>query len=153
MIILTFIFFRTAFGHEIKVVGSNPVLAKYAGMKPKKTILQVMAMSGAIAGVVGAVEVTAVQHRLLAGFNPDFGFDGIVVSLLANNNPIGVLFSGIFFGALKNGGINMERITDVPSAVTDIVTAIIFITISAKFLLPKLKKKLAKKTPASEGGK
>lgn len=47
----------------------------------------------------------------------------------------------------------MERITDVPSAVTDIVTAIIFITISAKFLLPKLKKKLAKKTPASEGGK
>ena len=65
MIILTFIFFRTAFGHEIKVVGSNPVLAKYAGMKPKKTILQVMAMSGAIAGIVGAVEVTAVQHRLI----------------------------------------------------------------------------------------
>lgn len=141
MIILTFVFFRTAFGHEIKIVGSNPVLAKYAGMKPKKTILQVMAMSGAIAGIVGAVEVTAVQHRLLAGFNPDFGFDGIVVSLLANNNPIGVLFSGIFFGALKNGGINMERVTDVPSAVTDIVTSIIFIIISAKFIIPKIKRK------------
>lgn len=153
MIILTFVFFRTAFGHEIKIVGANPTLAKYAGMKPKKTILQVMAMSGAIAGIIGAVEVTAVQHRLLAGFNPDFGFDGIVVSLLANNNPIGVLFSGIFFGALKNGGINMERITDVPSAVTDIVTSIIFITISAKFVLPKLKRKLAGKTPANEGGK
>lgn len=158
MIILTFIFFRTAFGHEIKIVGSNPVLAKYAGMKPKKTILQVMAMSGAIAGIIGAIEVTAVQHRLLAGFNPDFGFDGIVVSLLANNHPVGVLFSGIFFGALKNGGINMERITDVPSAVTDIVTAIIFITISAKFVFPKLKRKLAGKapagkTPAELGGK
>lgn len=153
MIVLSFVFYRTVFGHEIKIVGSNPVLAKYAGMKPKKTILQVMAMSGAIAGIIGAVEVTAVQHRLLAGFNPDFGFSGIVVSLLANNNPIGVLFSGIFFGALKNGGINMERITDVPSAVTDIVTSIIFITISAKFILPKLKRKMAGKKPQTEGGK
>lgn len=153
MVILTFLFFRTSFGHEIKIVGSNPVLARYAGMKPKKTILQVMALSGAIAGIVGAIEVTAVQHRLLAAFNPGFGFDGIVVSLLANNNPIGVLFSGIFFGALKNGGINMERITDVPSAVTEIVTAIIFITISAKFVIPKIRGMKTKKASASEGGK
>lgn len=152
MVILTFIFYKTAFGHEIKIVGSNPVLAKYSGMKPKKTILQVMALSGAIGGIIGAVEVTAVQHRLLAGFNPDFGMDGIVVSLLANNNPIGVLFSGLFFGALRNGGINMERITDVPSAVTDIVTAIIFITISAQFVLPKFKKLIyTKKEKVKEG--
>lgn len=145
MIVLAFIFFKTSFGHEIKIVGSNPVLAQYAGMKSKKTILQVMAMSGAIAGIVGAIEVTAVQHRLLTGFNPGFGFNGIVVSLLANNNPLGVLFSGTFFGALKNGGINMERITDVPSAVTNIVTAIIFLIISAKFVLPKWKKRNANK--------
>lgn len=145
MIILAFVFYKTAFGHEIKIVGSNPVLAQYSGMKSKRTILQVMGMSGAIAGIVGAIEVTAVQHRLLVGFNPDFGFNGIVVSLLANNNPLGVLFSGTFFGALKNGGINMERITDVPSAVTNIVTAIIFIIISAKFVLPKLKKRAAGK--------
>lgn len=142
MILIAFLFFKTTLGHEIKIVGSNPVLARYAGMKPKKTILQVMALSGAIAGMIGAIEVTAVQHRLLAGFNPGFGFDGIVVSLLANNNPVGVVFSGIFFGALKNGGINMERMTDVPSAVTEIVMAIIFITISAKFVLPKLKGKM-----------
>lgn len=111
-----------------------------------------MAMSGAIAGIIGAIEVTAVQHRLLAGFNPGFGFDGIVVSLLANNNPVGVLFSGIFFGALKNGGINMERLTEVPSAMTEIVMALIFITISAKFVLPKFKIKKAEKKPSSEGG-
>lgn len=153
MIVLTIVFYKTAFGHEIKIVGSNPVLAKYAGMKPTKTILQVMAISGAIGGMIGAIEVTAVQHRLLAGFNPDFGMDGIVVSLLANNNPVGVLFSGIFFGALKNGGINMERITDVPSAVTEIVTAIIFIIISAKFVLPRFKKMLSDKKEQNKGGK
>lgn len=153
MIILTFVFYKTVFGHEIKIVGSNPVLARYAGMKPTKTILQVMAISGAIGGMIGAIEVTAVQHRLLAGFNPDFGMTGIVVSLLANNNPIGVLFSGIFFGALKNGGINMERITDVPSAVTDIVMGIIFIIISAKFALPKVKKMIESKKTQNKGGK
>lgn len=153
MILLTFMFYRTSFGHEIKIVGSNPVLARYSGMKPKKTVLQVMAISGAIGGIIGAIEVTAVQHRLLPGFNPDFGFDGIVVSLLANNNPIGVFFSGIFFGALKNGGINMERITDVPSAMTEIVTATIFIVICAKFVLPKIKKRIKDKKSAEEGGK
>lgn len=154
MIVLAFVFLKTSFGHEIKIVGSNPVLAKYAGMKPKKTIIQVMAISGAIGGIIGAIEVTAVQHRLLAGFNPDFGMTGIVVSLLANNNPIGVFFSGAFFGALHNGGINMERITDVPSAVTDIVTGIIFLTIGAKFVLPKLKNVIAKaKDSKNKGGK
>ena len=152
LIILAFIFFKTTFGHEIKIVGANPVLAEYSGMKPKKTLIQVMAMSGAIAGIIGAIEVTAVQHRLLAGFNPGFGFDGIVVSLLANNNPVGVLFSGIFFGALKNGGINMERLTEVPSAMTEIVMALIFITISANYVLPKFKIKKAEKKPSSEGG-
>jgi simple sugar transport system permease protein len=108
-----------------------------------------MGISGAIAGIVGAVEVSAVQHRLLAGFNPDFGFDGIVVSLLANHNPAGVVFSGLFFGALKNGGANMERITDVPSAVTKIVMAIIILTISARIALPKLRHMLKK---SSRGG-
>jgi ABC-type uncharacterized transport system, permease component len=155
-VFVAFVFFKTTLGHEIKMVGSNPVLAKYAGMRPKKTILQVMGMSGAIAGLVGAIEVTAIQHRLLAGFNPGFGFDGIVVSLLGNNNPVGVIFSGLFFGALENGGINMGRTTNVPSAVTQIVMAIIIITISAKFVLPKVKTmKLGrnKKTITTGGGK
>ncbi|HJA11553.1 MAG TPA: ABC transporter permease [Candidatus Mediterraneibacter merdipullorum] len=152
MIILAFVFYKTAFGHEIKIVGANPTLARYAGMKPKKTIFQVMALSGMIGGIVGAIEVTAVQHRLLTGFNPDFGMTGIVVTLLANNNPIGVLFSGAFFGAIHNGGINMERLTSVPSAVTDIVTGIIFLMIGAKFVLPRLKKLAAEKKSTGKGG-
>lgn len=138
--VIAVLFFKTTLGYEIKVVGSNPNYAKYSGMQANKTIIKVMLISGAIAGMVGVIEVTAIQHRLLAGFNPEFGFDGIVVSLLANNNPIGVVFTGFFFGALKNGGINMQRITDVPSAVTEIVMAVIIIVIAAKFAMPKVKK-------------
>ena len=140
-VIVAFIFFKTRLGYEIKLVGANSKMAMYGGMKPKSTTLKVMAVSGAIAGSIGAIEVTAVQHKLLADFNPGFGFDGIVVSLLANNNPIGVVFSGFFFGCLKNGGINMERLTDVPSAITEIVMAIIILTISAQMILPKVIKK------------
>ena len=139
-LVLTFLFYKTTTGYEIKIVGSNDEFAGYGGIRTGKTTIQVMGMSGAIAGIIGAAEVTAVQRRLMAGFNPGFGFNGIVVSLLANNNPVGIVLSGIFFGALRNGGANMERLTAVPSAVTNIVMAIIILTISAQFTAPKLKR-------------
>lgn len=139
-LILAFIIYKTKFGHDIKIVGTNPLLAKYSGIKANYTILSVMLISGAISGIIGAIEVTAVQHRLLDGFNPNLGFEGIVVSLLANNNPIGVIFSGLFFGALKNGGMNMERSTDVPSAMGDVVQAIIILIISAQFTMPYIRR-------------
>lgn len=136
-----FVFYRTTLGHEIKMVGANGEFARYAGINPKLTVIKCMCISGAIAGVIGAIEVTAVQHRLIAGFNPELGFKGIVVSLLAGNHPIGVLFSGIFFGALKNGGTNMERFTGVPSAISSIVEGIIILVISADFAFTFFRKK------------
>lgn len=151
-IVLAFIFFKTTVGYEIKIVGSNDQFAKYGGIRPQKTTIQVMGISGAIAGIIGAVEVTAVQHRLMAGFNPGFGFDGIVVSLLANNNPLGVFFTGTFFGALRNGGSNMERMTEVPSAVTNIVMAIIILTISIQFVIPKIRRSTRKSSQNVQEG-
>ncbi|MCI8909603.1 MAG: ABC transporter permease [Oscillibacter sp.] len=138
---VTFVFYRTTLGHEIKMVGANGEFARYAGINPKRTVIKCMCISGAIAGVIGAIEVTAVQHRLIAGFNPELGFKGIVVSLLAGNHPIGVLFSGIFFGALKNGGTNMERMTGVPSAISSIVEGIIILVICADFTFRFVRKK------------
>lgn len=139
--LMVFLFYKTRLGYEIRIVGANANLARYGGMNPKKLTITVMLISGAIAGIIGAIEVCAVQHKLISGFNPGFGFDGIVISLLANNNPVGVVFSGFFLGTLYNGGINMERFTDVPSAITDIVMAIIIITISAKLAFPLIKKR------------
>ena len=138
-----------ALGHEIKLVGANSEFARYAGINPKLTIVKCMCMSGAIAGIIGAIEVTAVQHRLITGFNPDLGFNGIVVSLLAGNNPVGVVFSGIFFGALKNGGTNMERFTGVPSAISSIVEGIIILIICANFTFKFIRKR-KKAVPVKE---
>lgn len=141
VVVVTFIFYRTTLGHEIKLVGANSEFARYSGINPKLTVIKCMCMSGAIAGIIGAIEVTAVQHRLIAGFNPELGFKGIVVSLLAGNNPIGVVFSGIFFGALKNGGTNMERMTGVPSAISSIVEGIIILVICADFTFRFVRKR------------
>lgn len=132
-----FIFFKTTLGYEIKIVGTNADFAKYGGMQPGKVMLKAMALSGAVAGMIGAMEVTAVQHKLIAAFNPDIGFDGIVVSLLANNNPLGVILSGLFMGALKNGGNVMERVTDVPHIVTQIIMAIVILAISSNIVFKK----------------
>lgn len=151
VIVVTFIFYRTTLGHEIKLVGANSEFARYAGINPKLTIVKCMCMSGAIAGIIGAIEVTAVQHRLITGFNPDLGFKGIVVSLLAGNNPVGVVFSGIFFGALKNGGTNMERFTGVPSAISSIVEGIIILIICADFTIRFVRKKKQKALAGKEG--
>lgn len=140
-LVVAFLFFKTTLGYEIKIVGSNADFAKYGGIKSNAVILKVMALSGAVAGIIGAIEVTATQHRLIAAFNPDIGFNGIVVSLLANNNPLGVLLSGLFFGGLTNSGNVMERVTDVPHIVTQIVTAIIILTISANITFRYIKKK------------
>ncbi|MDD2981351.1 MAG: ABC transporter permease [Hespellia sp.] len=140
-LLAAFLFFKTTHGYEIKVVGSNANFARYGGIRSSRVILKVMALSGAVSGIIGAIEVTATQHRLIASFNPGIGFDGIVVSLLANNNPLGVLISGFFFGGLSNGGNVMERVTDVPHIVTQIVMAIIILTISANITLKHLKRK------------
>ncbi|MBS4208211.1 ABC transporter permease [Bacillus sp. FJAT-50079] len=139
-VVFVFILYRTKSGFEMKIVGSNPFLANYSGINSKKVIITVMLMSGAIGGLAGAVEVMGVHHRLPGGFNSGLGFDGIVVSLLASNNPIGVLFSAFFFGAIRNGALNMGRVTDIPSSVIDIVQAIIILTVSAQFVFPYIKK-------------
>lgn len=140
-LVIAFVFQKTTLGYEITLVGTNPNFASYGGIRPGKITMQVMMISGALGGILGISEVTAIQHRLIAGFNLSLGFDGIVVSLLANNNPLGILISGTFFGALKNSGINMERITDVPQMVTQIVMAIIILSITANIALPRLKRK------------
>lgn len=143
-VLAAIIIYKTKIGHEIKIVGANSELARYSGMQTKKLILQTMMLSGAVAGSIGVIEVLAIQHRLLGGMNPGLGFNGIVVSLLAGNNPIGVIFSGTFFAALKNGGINMERTSSIPAAVTELVMALIILTIGAKFAFPKVKESVKK---------
>lgn len=159
-LIMGFVMFRTRFGHDVKIVGRNTLFAKYSGIHPGRVILLTMLLSGCIAGLVGALEVLGPLRRMPQNFNPGIGFDGVVVALLAYNNPIGCIFSGFFFGALRNGALNMERFSDVPAAMSDIVQAIVILIVSAQVAVPflknlgqRLKKIFIKKPDTASDGK
>lgn len=146
-ILLVYLIYRTKLGYEFKIVGGNPLFAKYGGIRSKKVVLLAFAISGMIAGLAGVIQIYGVIHRFPMNYNPGLGFDGVVVALLAQNHPIGVLFSGLLFGALRNGAINMARITDVPRAMVDIVKAVIILAVTAQFTLnyfSSKRKKVAK---------
>ena len=80
---------RTRKGYEIRLIGDNPRAARYAGINIGRTIILVMLISGALAGLAGATEISGVVHRLQDNFSPGYGFTGIIVAFLARFNPLG----------------------------------------------------------------
>ena len=132
-VIIWFVLRKTATGYEIKLVGANPDTAEESGINVKFIIIKAMLLSGLLAGLAGAVEMTGVLHQFPKRFNDGLGFDGIVVAVLANNNPLGVLLSGSFFGALKNGAANLQRLTNIPRPMVEIIQATIILAVTVKF--------------------
>ncbi|MBQ3277460.1 MAG: ABC transporter permease [Oscillospiraceae bacterium] len=130
---IAFIFYKTRFGYELKTCGANPRFARYGGINAGRVILAAMIISGAIAGATGAIEVMGIHHRFPIRFSNSMGNDGVVIALLASNNPFGILLTSFFFAALKNGSNIMQRIADVPSSLVDVVRGIIIFTVSARF--------------------
>ena len=86
-----------------------------------------MLFAGCFAGLGGAIEVLAVQHRLLAGVASNFGFDGMAVALLGDTTPVGMFLSGILIGGLKNGGNSLQMFSKVPVSVVDLIRAMVII--------------------------
>ena len=130
---IAFVFYKMRFGYELKACGANPLFARYGGINAGRVILSAMIISGAIAGATGAIEVMGIHHRFPIRFSNSMGNDGVVIALLASNNPFGILLTSFFFAALKNGSNIMQRIADVPSSLVDVVRGIIIFTISARF--------------------
>ncbi len=144
VIVVYFILNRTVFGFRVKSVGFNPEGAKYAGTDVRKTIVWAMLFSGALAGVGGTVEILGVHSRLLEGFSPGYGYDAIAVALLANLNPVGVVFSAFFFGALRNSANGLQIDMGIPVAFIYIIQAIAILVVIGSNGMPKLVKKLYK---------
>ncbi len=111
---------RTRKGYEIRLLGDNPRAARYAGIDVGRTIILVMLISGALAGMAGASEVSGVVHRLTDGFSPGYGFTGIIVAFLARFNPLGVVVAGIAFGALILAGREVQP-AGIPAMVQGVI--------------------------------
>ena len=101
-IVLAWVLFRSKWGYELRVTGDNPKAARYAGIKLKRNILLVMALSGAIAGLAGMNEVAALRE-LNGRFQRGYGFTGVIVAWLARLNPLSAILVAILFGGLLVG--------------------------------------------------
>ena len=126
---------KTTLGYKLKAVGFNKDAATFGGINAKKSILTALGISGALAGVGGAVQILGMAGRIsqFAG-QEGYGFQGITVALIAGSNPLGCILSGIFYGAMKYGGAKLTMV-GAPEEVIDIIMGcvIIFIAISGVF--------------------
>jgi simple sugar transport system permease protein len=115
--------FRTAAGIRLRAVGLAPEVARYAGMSPPRELAGVLVLSGAIAGLAGAIEVCGVTGRLFENLSAGYGFTAIAVALLARLHPLAVIPSGAFFAALAAGSGAMQRQAGVPSVTVQVIEA------------------------------
>ena len=135
MLLAWFIIEKTTLGYELKAVGSNKFAAEYGGINVNRSILTALAISGALAGLAGALQLMGMGSRIsIFSSQEGFGFAGIVVALIGVSNPFGVLIAGLFYGALMYGGskLNLEG---VPTQLISVIvgTVVFFIAISIIF--------------------
>jgi simple sugar transport system permease protein len=128
-----FFLWRTKWGYEIRATGSNPSAAEYGGISVRRQIVLAMAISGALAGMVGINEVLGYRHRYYDGFSDNYGFTGIAVALLGRNHPVGVIFAALLFAVLTRGGIPVDAFTrNVTKDIVQILQATIILFVAAE---------------------
>ncbi len=134
--VLVYVFlWKTKWGYEIRATGANPSAAEYGGISVRKQIVLAMAVSGALAGMVGINEVLGFRYRYYDGFSANYGFTGIAVALLGRNHPVGVFFAALLFGALMRGAIPVDAFTDhVSKDINEVLQAIVILFIACEAL-------------------
>ena len=139
-LVVAYVISKTSFGFKLRAVGLNPLASKVNGFNVKFLVMAAFVISGAIAGMGGAVELLGKQYRLMSGFGSGFGFDGVAIALIAQLNPLASLIVAIFFGALTTGASSMQVGIMVPTAIVEIIRALIIIFSVAGVALIKLPK-------------
>lgn len=151
-ILVWFILYKTSLGYRIRITGINKEAAGMAGVNPKKQYMIAFAISGAIAGFAGFIEVNGMQHMMLPDFNVDVGSFGVGIAILANSHPIGIIFAALLFGLLQVGGTALGHASNAPSSVVDLMQGFVmlFVLMSFYFRRKLELKRLAKMKSESE---
>ncbi|EES50457.1 ABC transporter permease [Clostridium botulinum] len=145
VIIVGFILNKTVLGYELKAVGFNRDAAEYAGMSVNKNVIYAMMIAGALSGLAGVAQYVGNASNIQIGVMPTQGFDGIAVSLLGANNPIGVFISAIFFGLLYSGKGFMNANTSIPPEIADTIIATIIYFAATSAVVPMVYNKFKRK--------
>lgn len=122
----------TTLGYENRAVGFNPWASETAGISVQWTTVKALCISGALAGLAGAVEVMGLHHRIFDQFSSGVGFTGIAVALLAKNHPFGIIAAALLFGALSAGSGTMQLEAGVPQKIILIIQALVIFFVAAE---------------------
>jgi simple sugar transport system permease protein len=145
--------FKTTIGFELRAVGANPHAARYAGMSLTKNIVLAMFLSGGLAGMSGANDITGLIYYMPNAFSAGYGFDSIALALLGRSHPGGVVLAALLFGTLRAGATRMQSVAQIPVDIISILQAMIIIFIAAPEIIRaiyRLKQpEIKEPTPAS----
>ena len=129
--LLHFVQSRTVFGIQSRAAGLNPAGAVFAGVPLGRTLVMVACISGGLAGLAGAVEVMGVKGYVTTDLSPGYGYSGIVIAMLANLHPLGVVLAALFTAAMFVGADGMSRSMGIPSYIADVTVALSLLTMLA----------------------
>jgi simple sugar transport system permease protein len=121
---------KTVFGLQLRAVGFNPIAASRAGISYARMVMISLATAGALGGLAGGLMLLGEQYVLKDGFSSGYGFDGLVAGLLARGSVAGVIAAALLFGFLRSGGINMEMVAGVPTALVMVIQGLIVVTLA-----------------------
>lgn len=145
-ILLWIFLWKTTWGFELRAVGSNADAAHRAGISEKKVQMIAMAMAGAFAGCVALSEVLGSAGQYRIGFSPDYGFIGIAVALLANNNPLGIIAAAFLMGAFHKGASDLDlETTTITRDFSRIIQALVILGVAAQGYWEWIKKNRRRK--------
>ncbi len=123
-VVIYILLFKTTTGYRARAVGVNPRAAQYMGINVVRTTITTALISGALAGMAGSLEIMGFQHRVIQNFLVGAGYDGIPVALIGQLNPLGVLLSALFFGALRAGANRMQIVSGAPVSIIYVIQSL-----------------------------
>jgi len=130
---------RTTTGFEIRAVGANPTAAGFAGMPVGWVTVKVALLSGALAGLAGAIEVAGRTGYVTLDMSPGYGYSGIVIAMLAMLNPLGVVAAAVFVAGVLVGADSMSRAVNVPTYIADVIVAVSLISMLVATMLTQFR--------------
>lgn len=126
---------RTVFGLRARAAGLSPRAAGFAGVPLGRTLVMVACLSGGLAGLAGAIEVMGVKGYVTTDLSPSYGYSGIVIAMLANLNPLGVIAAALFSAVMFVGADSMSRALSIPSYIADVTVALSLLTMLVAIFL------------------
>ena len=127
---------KTPFGYKLRAAGAQEKAARYGGINVPACLVISITISGALAGLAGAVEIAGVHRRAIEGITGGYGFSGIVVALFGGLHPAGIIPAAFFFGLLLVGADMTQRMAGVPANMVQVLQGIIILVIvSARMIL------------------